>query len=130
MLENDSRSMALTGPPPGAALNRIALFDNVRASILKTLDTASSHPVEDRHATAQCRLPTCAGALRGLGRVVADVGHDVGPDLWLMARDARSFELGPLFSGTTGRRAALSLLAGEGIAHGHVRRRLPIHELG
>ena len=56
MLENDSRTMALTGSPPGAALNRIALFDDVRASILKTLDTASSHPVEIRHGTTQCRL--------------------------------------------------------------------------
>ena len=52
-----------------------------------------------------------------------------GPDLWRMARDARSFELGPLLAA---RRvgAALSLLAGKGIAHRHVRRRLPIHEPG
>jgi hypothetical protein len=33
-------------PAPAAALNGLALFDDVRASILKTLDTASSHPVE------------------------------------------------------------------------------------
>jgi hypothetical protein len=36
-----------------------------------------------------------------------------GRDLWRTARDVRSFELGA-FSGTTGRRPALSLLAGEG----------------
>jgi hypothetical protein len=43
-------------PAPGTALNGLALFDNVRASILQTLDTASGHPVENRHATTQCRL--------------------------------------------------------------------------
>ena len=72
-------------PAPGTALHGLALFDNVRASILQTLDTASGHPVETVTRRHNADLPTCTGALRGLGRVVADVGHDLGPDLWLVA---------------------------------------------
>jgi hypothetical protein len=100
LLENDFRTTAFTGTPPGAALNvGSPHFANVRASILKTLgqgvQTARSKTVTRRH---NADLATCAGALRGLGRVVADVGHDVGPGLWLMAYDARGFEPGPLLA--------------------------------
>ena len=73
-------------------------FANVRASILTTLghgvQTTRSKTVTRRH---NADLPTCTGALRGLGRVVADVGHDLGPDLRLMASDARRFDLAPFW---------------------------------
>jgi hypothetical protein len=52
------------------------------------------------------------------------------PDLTSSAWPEEKVRTGPAFSSTTGRRAALSMLAGEGIAHGHVGRRLPIHEPG
>ena len=56
-----------------------------------------------------------------------DTIWDLTSGSWPQTREGSTW---PPFGGTTGRHAALSLLAGEGIVDGHVRRRLPIHELG
>ena len=94
---NDFRTTALTDPPPerrcmGSPYSTMCALQFFRP--LTRRPATRSKTVTRRH---NADLPTCTGALRGLGRVVADVGHDLGPDLRLMASDARRFDLAPFW---------------------------------
>ena len=73
------------------------------------------------------RVPFSAGpsSTRCSSALFAIPGQTCGS--WPKTREGSNWAR---FGGTAGRRAALSVLAGEGIGHGHVRRRLPIHDLG